>query len=296
MRMRQLEAFRATILNGTISAAAQKLKTTQPTISRLLADLEYSLKLNLFHRRKGRVVPTPEGMEFYRKLDEVFDAFTKLRTAAEDISRDKEKELRVISLPALSISIVPEILEEFSSNHPDISISLNSSDVVSYFNRIKDDDIDIALGNQMGEQPGVEQITLAKVNYICALPPGHPLAEKEFICAADLEGERMIGLDSDQILSFQQHADLYEAIHAKQQFSTQHSGNAYALVRQGLGISLLEPFSAPIWAAAGVVIRPFYPKLVYRYSAYIQKNRVQVGIINELLEIATRKFKKYGTS
>ncbi len=295
MRMRQLEAFRATILNGTISSAAKSLKTTQPTISRLLADLEYSLQLNLLHRRKGRVVPTPEGMAFYRKLDEVFDAFSKLKTAAEDISRDKQQEIRIISLGAISISVVPEIIEEFTANHPDINVTLNTTDVKSYFNMLMDEDLDIAFGNQMGEQPGVEQVILAKVDYICALPPQHPLCEKKIIHEEDLIGEKLIALDSDDVLAFHQHTDLYKRINPVTQFSTQHSANAYSLVNKGLCSGVLEPFSAPIWAAMGVNIRPFKPTISYKYSAYFKEDRKQSWVIRELLEIAGRKFKKYET-
>ncbi len=293
MRMRQLEAFRATILNGTISSAAKSLKTTQPTISRLLADLEYSLQLNLLHRRKGRVVPTPEGMAFYRKLDEVFDAFSKLKNAAEDISRNKQQDIRIISLGALSVSIIPEILEEFTANHPKVSITLNTTDVKSYFNMIMDEDLDIAFGNQMGEQPGVEQAILAKVDYICALSPNHPLAEKDVIFEEDLIGERLIALDSDEVLAFHQHTDLYKRIKPETPFSTQHSANAYSLVCKGLCSGILEPFSAPIWAAKGVKIRPFKPSISYKYSAYYKENRKDSWVIRELLEIASKKFKHY---
>ena len=296
MRMRQLEAFRATIFTGTISSAAKSLKTTQPTISRLLSDLEYSLKLNLLHRRKGRVVPTPDGMAFYRKLDEFFEVFSKLKNAAEDISRDKEQSLRVVCLPALSIGIIPEIIEEFTEIHPEITIALNSAGVQGYFNMIMDEDLDIAFGNQMGELPGVDQITLAKVEYVCALSPSHPLCSKETIVEDDLIGEKLISLDCDEELNFHQHTDLYKKINPILQFSTKHSANAYSLVRQGLGSAILEPFSAPIWAAAGVEIRPFRPKMSYKYSAYVQKNRMQSEIIREFLEIAVKKFKKYDTS
>ncbi len=296
MRMRQLEAFRATILNGTISSAAKSLNTTQPTISRLLSDLEYSLKLTLLHRRKGRVVPTQEGMIFYRKLDDVFEAFTKLKTAAEDISRDRKQELRIISLGALSISIVPEIMEEFTANHPEISIIINTTDVKSYFNMIMDENLDIAFGNQMGEQPGVEQVILAKVDYVCALPPNHPLCEKDIVYEEDLIGEKLIALDSDDVLAFHQHTDLYKRINPITQFSTQHSANAYSLVKQGLCSGVLEPFSAKLWAASGVEIRPFKPTISYKYSAYYQETRKQNPIIKELVDIAARKFKKYETT
>ena len=295
MRMRQLEAFRATILHGTISSAAKSLKTTQPTISRQLTDLEYSLKLKLLIRRKGQVVPTPDGMVFYRRLDDVFDAFAKLRNTAQDISLDRGKTLKILSLPALSINIIPEIIKEFSFRHSDVSITMNTTDIKNYFNMIMDDDLDIAFGNYMGEQPSAEQIILANVNYICALPSNHRLCAKKIINEEDLIGENLISLDGNNIFIFHQHEELYERIKPIKQFNTQHSVNAYPLVHQGLCSGILEPFSAPIWAATGVEIRPFKPEISYKYSAYIKQDRKLSPLIIELLEIAAKKFKEYET-
>jgi len=293
--MRQLEAFRATIMKGTVSAAAKSLKITQPTVSRLLADLEHSLQLNLLQRRKGQVVPTAEGMAFYRKLDNVFDAFSQLRDAAKDISRDNEKSLYIISLPALSISIVPEIIKEFSIIHPEVSITLDTSPVREYFSRIMDDSLDIAFGNHMGDQPNIEQLSLATVEYVCALPPKHRLAKKEVITPDDLEGECLITLTQGENLLFQKHEDCFKEINHIKKFNTLYSGNAYAMILQGLGVAILEPFSAPLWKAVGVEIRPFKPKLEYTYSAYYQEKKKQNRIIKEMLNIAKNKFKEYET-
>ena len=71
--------------------------------------------------------------------------------------------------------------------------------------------------------------------------------------------------------------------------------NAYPLVHQGLCSGILEPFSAPIWAATGVEIRPFKPEISYKYSAYIKQDRKLSPLIIELLEIAAKKFKEYET-
>jgi len=56
--LKSLECFRAIITSGSATAAAQQLGLTQPAVSRLLGLLEASVGFELFHRRKGRLVPT----------------------------------------------------------------------------------------------------------------------------------------------------------------------------------------------------------------------------------------------
>ena len=56
MNIRQLEAFRQIMLTGTTARAAEAMYTSQPAISRLLGQLEASLKMRLFEREKSRLL------------------------------------------------------------------------------------------------------------------------------------------------------------------------------------------------------------------------------------------------
>ena len=56
MKIRQLEAFRAVMLCQTVTLASEMLHISQPATTRLLADLERSLRFKLFDRVKGRLV------------------------------------------------------------------------------------------------------------------------------------------------------------------------------------------------------------------------------------------------
>ena len=62
MNIRQLEAFRAIMVARSTIGAAELLNLSQPAVSRLLSQLEASLKLTLFDRSSGRLVPTPEAL------------------------------------------------------------------------------------------------------------------------------------------------------------------------------------------------------------------------------------------
>ena len=69
---REIETFRAVLQTGTTTAAAQLLHTTQPSVSRLLAQMQAAAGLKLFDIHKGRLRPTPEAMELYATVQQHF--------------------------------------------------------------------------------------------------------------------------------------------------------------------------------------------------------------------------------
>lgn len=68
MRLRHIEVFNAVMLTGSVSAAARLMNVTQPAVSRILAHAELQLGFALFHRLKGRLVPTTEAQTLSRLL------------------------------------------------------------------------------------------------------------------------------------------------------------------------------------------------------------------------------------
>ena len=71
LNFRQIEAFHAVMLAGTTTGAAQMLRTTQPSVSRLLAQAQQASGLKLFDMERGRLRPTREAKDpvSYTHLD-----------------------------------------------------------------------------------------------------------------------------------------------------------------------------------------------------------------------------------
>ena len=57
---------------------------SQPAVSRLLSRLEASLKLTLFDRGSGRLVPTQEALLLYAEVERTFISVDKIREMARD--------------------------------------------------------------------------------------------------------------------------------------------------------------------------------------------------------------------
>src|SRR5690348_11139861 len=65
---RHVEVFRALMTAGSVTAAAQSLATSQPTVSRELARLEQLLQLVLFDRVRGRLRPTAQAWALFDEV------------------------------------------------------------------------------------------------------------------------------------------------------------------------------------------------------------------------------------
>ena len=292
MRLKQLEAFRATVISGTVSAAAVSMRTTQPTVSRLLMQLEEDTGLQLLRREKGRIFLTNEGMTFYQQVDETLTAFNDLRARAKDLRQKKAPDIRIMATMAISTTIGPAILSKLLQHHPDFRAKLITLDNVRYFSAKCETEHDILLGPKIGLSGTMEQIQLAKVDFVCAVPSGHRLATQSVVTLDDLAGETMISILDEGTRTFLKHEVLLSesGLPIDPAIKCHSSVSAYGLVSRGHGIALLEPFSASIWENNGVVTIPFRPRLTYEFAAGLKPDALQSAVMSEVLQVARESF------
>jgi DNA-binding transcriptional LysR family regulator len=128
MNFKQIEAFRAVMLSGSMTAAAESLHTSQPNISRLIAQLERSSGFRLFERVGGRLLPTDEGASLFADVQRAFIGLQSLEKSAQNIRRGGTGRLRIAAVPSLSLTFLPKVIQRFRRENPDVTISINTSD------------------------------------------------------------------------------------------------------------------------------------------------------------------------
>ena len=85
MNTRQLEAFSATMRSGSITGAATRLHISQPSVSRLISDLEDSIGFKLFVQNGRGLTPTLDGKTFYHAVEGMFMGMDRLEEFANSI-------------------------------------------------------------------------------------------------------------------------------------------------------------------------------------------------------------------
>ncbi|PZQ36834.1 MAG: transcriptional regulator, partial [Pseudomonas putida] len=125
LKHRQIEAFRAIIIGGSMSTAAGIMGITQPAISRLIRDLEHETRLNLFERTGGRLIATGDAMALYREVDRSFQGLERILDLARDLRERRGGSLRVAALPGLANGFLPSFAARFLGSRPNLNMSLH---------------------------------------------------------------------------------------------------------------------------------------------------------------------------
>lgn len=275
MNLRQLEAFRAVMLSGSVTQAAAALHISQPAVSKLLADLEYQVGFKLFVRSKGvALTVTPEADIFFHEVERSFAGIAVLKRAAEDIRNTSTGTLRIAALPALAVSFLPAAIKTFRSRHPGVSIQLQTRSSSTVRQWMANQQFDVGLATPARELPGIAMETFLKCQGACVLPPGHRLASREQVTPADLRGERFISLAlEDQTRHRIDRIFDNSGIERDMIVETQYAMTICALVLQGLGCSILNPITAADYRDRGLIVRPFKPAVSFDYMLFTSKLR-----------------------
>ncbi|MBP7338486.1 LysR substrate-binding domain-containing protein [Niveispirillum sp.] len=268
MRMRQIEAFRAVMMSGGVTAAASMLNISQPSVSRLIADLEYSVGFALFERRGGRVHPTAQAETLFEAVQRSFTGLDLLAQAARRIRAHPVGTVRIACLSALATTILPPVLRRFRERHAEVKVTVEALGQRAIEDRVFLGQADLGIGVATPPREGIRVTPLIRADYVCALPPGHRLLEREMVQVADLAGESFIGPmhEADALWNGIDAALAAHGVMVDRLLECQQSLPIYAYVEAGLGLAIVEPFSARLFRRLGVAVRPVRPAIGFDFT------------------------------
>lgn len=268
MRMRQIEAFRAVMMSGGVTAASSMLNISQPSVSRLIADLEYSVGFPLFERRGGRVHPTPQAETLFEAVQRSFTGLDLLTQAARRIRAHPVGTVRIACLSAIATSVMPPVLSRFRDRHGEVKVTVEALGQRAIEDRVFLGQADLGIGVATAPREGIRVTPLIRADYVCALPPGHRLAQKDGVRVTDLAGESFIGPmhEADALWNGIDSALAAHGVMVERLLECQQSLPIYAYVEAGLGLAIVEPFSARLFRRLGVVVRPVTPAIGFDFT------------------------------
>jgi DNA-binding transcriptional LysR family regulator len=264
MNLRQIEAFRSVMRLGSMTAAAEVLYTSQPNVSRLISQLELSTGLTLFKRAGVRLIPTQEGQAFFQEVERAYVGMDSLRLSAKNIRNLGTGRLRVAAVPSTGLSVIPKVLKTFTQSRPELTVSLhvNSSPTVEQW--VKSQFCDIGIVVHPGDVSSEQIELLAMIPAVCVLPAAHPLAGREQITFADLEGETFVSLcHGDGTRSLVDGLFEQAGVERVMAVEAQYSAINCEMVALGMGITLAHPLVAQDYRHREIAIRPFAPDVLF---------------------------------
>ena len=244
LNLRHVEAFKALMESGTVSKAADRLHISQPAASKLIAAFEHEIPFKVFVREGGRLSPTPEAQLLYREVERVFGGLSEIERFAHQLADQTRGRLSIGVLPALSIGVIQQIMSGFLSTRPQVQLSLHTRTSMQTTGLLLARKIDLGIMANAPSVPGITRRKLVDARGVCVLPRGHPLADRRVIRATDLHGQDFVSLTAlDGSLQRVEATFLRDGITPHVQVETPLSLTACACVAEGMGMSIVDPFT-----------------------------------------------------
>jgi DNA-binding transcriptional LysR family regulator len=179
----RLQAFVTSVDEGSFTAAVKKLHITQPALSARLKLLEEGLGCQLLERTGRGVRPTPLGELVYKNAKEILARMRHLNAVVNNHLELREGWLHLSGSAAAVMSVFPNAIVQFRSQHPDIQLTLHEQDSRAVLDGVRNGLVDIGVVtlDQEGSAEKDEELSAVTVHGIITdtlriiASPQHPL-------------------------------------------------------------------------------------------------------------------------
>jgi DNA-binding transcriptional LysR family regulator len=182
----QLRSFLAVLRTGSVTAAADALVVTQPSVSAALSALSRELGIELTERVGRSVRPSPAGRAFAPYAADVIGLLEQGTQAAQEAAEASTREVRVSAVTTAGEHIVPPLMEAFSALHPDIALSVDVGNRQRVFERIRSRASDIAIAGRPPSDGGIVGIPFLDNPIVLIAAPADPLVRAGEVSVAEL--------------------------------------------------------------------------------------------------------------
>ncbi len=152
MKLQQLRYLLAIVDNGlNITAASERLHTSQPGVSKQIRQLEEELGLQLFVRKgKSLAAVTAGGEEVIARARKVVQEVENIRAVAANAHRETEGTLSIATTHTQARYILPDVVQGFRERYPNVSLELHqgTSEQIADLLEARAVDFAIASGGQ----------------------------------------------------------------------------------------------------------------------------------------------------
>ncbi|CAN5326937.1 LysR substrate-binding domain-containing protein [soil metagenome] len=289
MNLRHIEIFHAVYVSGSVSGAARTLNISQPSVSKTLRHAESLLGFPLFQRTAGRLVPTEDAHILFEEVREIQDRVHALREAGRNLRKGAGGMLRLSALPSLALEALPTAVSRFLRAHPNVKFDLQTVHHDDLLRKLYERETDIAIAYEVPPAAPLGKTWLGEGELVALFReddmPGAP-ARLELEA---LRGQRFITVAASGPIGhlFTQELqrldlELDEVVSAR----TFHI--AATLVRQGVGMTVVDSFTAQALAAPGLAMRPLKPQLAFDVHAMYLLNRPPTALATDFLKTLAR--------
>ncbi len=263
MEIRVLKYFITIAREQNISAAAEKLHLSQPTLSRQIKDMEDELGKQLFIRGNRKITLTEDGMILRKRAEEILDLVQKAENEIAVSDKLISGEIIIGTGEVDGVRIVAKTAKKLSEQYPNIQYNIISGDSVDIIEKLDKGLIDFAV--LVGYAIDISKYHSIKLpnkeTWGVLMKNDCVLAQKEYVTAQDLWDKPLIV--SRQAIKGEILTDWLEKDISQLNIIAYYNliYNASLMVEEGLGYALCIDKIINITEDSNICFKPFYPNL-----------------------------------
>ena len=293
-QVRHLHAVIVLAEELNFTRAAQRLRISQPALSKQIAEIEEQHRFHLFTRDKRRVVDLTDAGRIF--VEEARSALSHMERAVylARTARDGEDNVLLIGhSPDADQAWISAILAIRLPLYPKLRVRLISQFSIELVRSVMAGDLTLALVTAPPEDPRITAVPFALTPLYAALPQPHAAAQKEHIVLQDLANDEWI------LLARRVHPVVHGAImdaarregiapkHAHEIITAQQ---AVHLVSEHVGVAILTKPTAFGFGAEGVVVRPLSDTSWCFPTCVVMRSDDDSRLANEFARSLLRKY------
>ncbi len=243
MKLHQLRYLAAVAQTGlNITAAAEKLHTSQPGVSKQIKLLEDELGFQIFVR-DGRNLSrvTPEGQQVIDRAIRILREVQNIKRLSDDLKDEQRGTLSIATTHTQARYVLPEVIRQFREKYPEVRLHLHqgTSEQIAELAALDRIDFAIATGSQ-SLFDGFSLLPCYRWHRHVVVPRNHPLARAKKVTLKQLAAHPIV----TYVFGFTGRSRLDEAFHSKHLtprvvFTATDADVIKTYVRLGLGIGII---------------------------------------------------------
>jgi DNA-binding transcriptional LysR family regulator len=194
LKLHDMRVLMSVVEAGSMAKAAERLGTSQPAVSRSVADLEHTLGVRLLERSPQGVEPTPYAHAIIRRGVAVFD---ELRQGVEDIAFLADPtagELRIGCPEAIAAGPVLLVINRLTRRHPRMTFHVATGVAPRIYRGLIERTIEVGISRVTAsfDAASLHAETLFDDMLVIAAGANNPLMRRRRIELGELLAERWV--------------------------------------------------------------------------------------------------------
>ncbi|NIF99588.1 LysR family transcriptional regulator [Burkholderia sp. Ax-1720] len=272
LNLRELRAFVTVAQAGNFTRAAARLSLSQPALTVQIRRLEETVGARLFDRNSRSVALTQTGRALLPLLQRSLDDMERVLRDARALGDGTAGTVRLACLPTFAASALPELIRDFRRQVPQARFEIRDGVASSVEALVRGEEVDLGLTGGAAADPALEVLHAGEDRLVVICPRNHALARRRRVSAAEVAAEPLVLTARGTSVRAVVDAALAGAgCTPELACEPTYMMTAVAMVRGGLGLTILPASAREVLAEPELVARPIDDAAFVRPVALVKR-------------------------